>query len=640
MSCRHRRNVFASKVWLLVIVGLCLTASVPGRAQQEQPPDGGGIAPPRAEAPDLTDAERARIHEEIRQNVQAIRASKLAPVAPQGGAVSFAWPLRLAAGSSDPGYHGVSGFVDHDARYPNYLLDYACGTRTYDLASGYNHKGTDYFLWPFDWNKMDASEVEVVAAAGGVIVGKSDGNYDRSCSMSGGQWNAVYIQHDDGSTAWYGHMKAGSVTSKGIGASVGVGEYLGVVGSSGNSTGPHLHLEVYDAASQLVDPYQGACNVTPSLWAAQRPYADSAINKLATHFSPPNFSNPCPNPDTPNLRDAYAPGETVYFASYFRDQRIGQVTTYAIFAPNGSLYSTWSNTFNADYNASYWYWTITLPASAALGTWRFEATFLGVTYQHLFRVARTNDFNSDGKSDLLWQHQTAGDVYAWFMNGTTISNGSYVARGMDSNWRVVGVADLNADGKPDLLWQNGATGDVYAWYMNGTTFTAGSYVARGVDLNWKIVAAADLNGDRKADLVWQDAATGDVYVWFMNGVSVTAGAYITRGMDLNWKIVGTADVNSDGRPDLVWQHQTTGGVYVWYLNGLMVTGGTWLTTAMPADWKVVGTVDLTGDGKPDILWYHVTSGDVYLWTMDGTVVAGGSYIRRGLDLNWRFAGPK
>jgi len=622
------------------VLALCLLAPAPARAQQERPPDGGGSAAPRAEMPDLTEAERARIHEEIRQNVQRIRTLKLAPLAPQGGAVGFAWPLRLAAGSSDPGYHGVSGFVDHDSRYPNFLQDYACGSRTYDLASGYNHKGTDYFLWPFSWNKMDASEVEVIAAAAGVIVGKSDGNYDRSCSMSGGQWNAVYVQHADGVTVWYGHLKAGSVTSKGIGASVAAGEYLGVVGSSGNSTGPHLHFEVYDAAAKLVDPYQGACNIPPSLWIAQRPYADSAINRLATHFSPPNFNNPCPNPDTPNLRDAYAPGERVYFASYFRDQRIGQVTTYTIYKPDGTIFSTWSNTFNVDYSASYWYWSLTLPTSAPLGTWRFEATFLGVTYQDVFRVAWTNDFNADGKPDLLWQHQTAGDVYAWFMNGTAVSSAAYVTRGMDLNWKIVGVADVNADGKPDLLWHNVVTGDVYVWYMNGSTATAGAYLVHGVDASWKIVATADMNGDGKVDLLWQNATTGDVYVWFMNGILVTSGAYLTRGMDLNWKVVGTADVNSDGRPDLVWQHQGTGGVYVWYLNGLMVTGGTWITTSIAAGWKVAATADLTGDGKPDLLWHHATTGDVYLWTMNGVSATAGAYLRQGMDLSWQLVGPK
>jgi murein DD-endopeptidase MepM/ murein hydrolase activator NlpD len=107
---------------------------------------------------------------------------------------------------------------------------------------------------------MDNSEVLIVAAAPGTIVFKSDGNQDRSCSFNGANWNAVYIQHADGSVAWYGHMKNGSTISKPVGATVSAGEVLGIVGSSGNSTGPHLHFEIYNSSNQLVEPYQGTCN--------------------------------------------------------------------------------------------------------------------------------------------------------------------------------------------------------------------------------------------------------------------------------------------------------------------------------------------------------------------------------------------
>lgn len=303
--------------------------------------------------------------------------------------VKLQWPLQPTDDFKDPGYHGVSGFVDHNAGYPGQLTDYSCGVRTYDLDSGYNHQGTDYFLWPFPWHKVNADEVRVVAAAPGIIVGKFDGNFDRNCEFGEGEWNAVYIQHADGNTALYGHLKQNSVTSKQVGDSVSVGEYLGVVASSGNSTGPHLHLEILDAQDNVIDPYSGTCQPDSSLWISQRPYYDSAINALRTHFSAPEFLN-CPQLTIKNERSRFKPGERIYFATYYRDQLAGQQSEYILFKPDGSVYSQWTHASEVPhYAASYWYWYFDFPSNIAQGVWRFQVIYEGNTYNHQFTIQST-----------------------------------------------------------------------------------------------------------------------------------------------------------------------------------------------------------------------------------------------------------
>lgn len=64
-----------------------------------------------------------------------------------------------------------------------------------------------------------------------------------------GQW--VRVLQDDGTTAVYGHINDIYVQE---GQRVNAGEVIASVGNKGWSTGPHLHLEIWDAANNKIDP--------------------------------------------------------------------------------------------------------------------------------------------------------------------------------------------------------------------------------------------------------------------------------------------------------------------------------------------------------------------------------------------------
>ncbi|MFR9757054.1 M23 family metallopeptidase [Streptomyces sp. TR06-5] len=69
------------------------------------------------------------------------------------------------------------------------------------------------------------------------------------------QWNSAYgnmliLTAPDGTETWYCHLASTSYTS----GSVQAGTVIGYSGSSGNSTGPHLHFEVHPGGGDAVDP--------------------------------------------------------------------------------------------------------------------------------------------------------------------------------------------------------------------------------------------------------------------------------------------------------------------------------------------------------------------------------------------------
>lgn len=311
-------------------------------------------------------------------------------------------PLRKAAHCPDFYPSSIWQLVDHNPTVGTGSFntneasnrDYNCGIRTYDNVNGYNHSGTDFGLWPFGWFKMDQNMVEVVAAAPGVILEKDDGNPDRSCngSVQSTNWNAVYIQHADGSVAWYGHLKRGSLTFKPVGSTVEAGEYLGSVGSSGFSTDPHLHFELYSSNNQLIDPYAGSCNVlngTDSWWLQQEPYVKKQVNALTIHRSLLSIGNNCPaeNVEKPNeLRSVAADEASFYIYVWGRDMERNDRITTALYRPNGSLYSSVSYISNFASPTFYTYYLQSIPATESLGPWQAQITFGGQTYTKNFLV--------------------------------------------------------------------------------------------------------------------------------------------------------------------------------------------------------------------------------------------------------------
>lgn len=89
------------------------------------------------------------------------------------------------------------------------------------------------------WGRMHAG-VDIADDEGTPIKASLGGKVTYAGWMSG-YGNTVILEHPQGYTTLYGHMKQVTVA---VGAYAGRGQVIGKMGSTGNSTGPHVHFEV------------------------------------------------------------------------------------------------------------------------------------------------------------------------------------------------------------------------------------------------------------------------------------------------------------------------------------------------------------------------------------------------------------
>jgi len=108
--------------------------------------------------------------------------------------------------------------------------------------------GTGSFVWPAGNHSLSGNDywsghlgIDIAAGEGAPIYAADSGVVVFAGWANGGYGNMVMIDHGNGYQTLYGHMSSVSVS---CGRSVGQGGTIGFSGSTGNSTGAHLHFEV------------------------------------------------------------------------------------------------------------------------------------------------------------------------------------------------------------------------------------------------------------------------------------------------------------------------------------------------------------------------------------------------------------
>ncbi len=121
------------------------------------------------------------------------------------------------------------------------IIEWVLPLRSYRLSSGFGQAGN---MWEADHTGQDFA-----APMGSPIRAVGDGEIVEA-GWDGPYGNRIVLRHDDGTETWYCHMSRYAYRS----GYVKAGTTIGYVGSTGNSTGPHLHFEVHPGGGDAIDP--------------------------------------------------------------------------------------------------------------------------------------------------------------------------------------------------------------------------------------------------------------------------------------------------------------------------------------------------------------------------------------------------
>jgi len=124
-----------------------------------------------------------------------------------------------------------------------YILPYPVGA-SYRLMQGYCYsKGGHRNQLAYDFETPVGTQV--IAVRSGLVMQVRSDLPDDGRQPESGQHNHIMIKHDDGTVAFYAHLKQNSILVK-VGDRVYQGQPIAKSGNSGNTQGlPHLHFGVY-----------------------------------------------------------------------------------------------------------------------------------------------------------------------------------------------------------------------------------------------------------------------------------------------------------------------------------------------------------------------------------------------------------
>ena len=253
-----------------------------------------------------------------------------------------------------------------------------------------------------------------------------------------------------------------------------------------------------------------------------------------------------------------------------------------------------------------------------------------------------NDFNGDGRSDILWRNDN-GALTDWLgtTSGGFTPNGANLLEVVDTGWQIAGTGDFDGDHRDDVLWRR-ADGALTDWrgLANGGLGPNGGNLLTVVDPQWQVAGVGDFNGDGRDDVLWH-RADGAVTDWLGTAFAGLDpnGANFLDVVNTQWQIAGVGDFNGDGKDDILWR-STDGRITNWLgtPTGAFSDNASNGLNGVSLDWRVAGIGDFNGDGRDDILWRN-TDGRITDWlgTASGGFTPNSGNFYTSLGTDWSVA---
>ncbi len=297
-------------------------------------------------------------------------------------------------GTQNYPFYPLAGNLGRDIFVNNYVdLDPGAGVQIYD-CSAHSYNGHDaHDVSPRGSFVEQEIGIPVYAALDGYVTRVRDGEPDHVTVPANAPANFVQLYHGGGHVTGYLHLKKDSVGFRHrgqwrpwqVGDFIRAGTQLGLMASSGNSTGPHLHFSSHTNSAgppswngTPYEPHSGACDPGPSDWLSQ---VDDPTTPIVHDFafSPNPFTgNANPPEDLAVRTGAFTSGpRTVHFRADLAGVEAGDSWRVRFLRPDASVAVDSSGTFGFGRRGGFGTWTYNFDLNQT-GNWRMVLDIAGI----------------------------------------------------------------------------------------------------------------------------------------------------------------------------------------------------------------------------------------------------------------------